>query len=177
MVDVRNGGGVRRGIREQLDDDLDTQSNRGLITGERTKVRLNISRLFAQRDDLLERASANTRKRTQLQKELVALDDEVSHTADSLFKAQVEMHRREDEIVRLRRRIELLEQANMADKQALQVLADRIAGIKDCVTFKVGQLVRYITPCASKATRATLHVICLAIGQIVPIIVTLVIGF
>lgn len=178
MADFCEGNGFPRGVRVRAHDvDRGIQSNAGLATGERMTVHLNISRLFAQRDELLERASADTRRRTQLQKELVVLDDEISHTADVLLKAQEDMRRREDEIIILCRRIELLEKTNLADKQALQILSDRIARIKECATFKVGQLVRYVAPYVPRATQTMLQVVYTSIGKVVPILVAMLMGW
>lgn len=166
------GSGGRRGLRERMREEGETLSSASVVMGERAKVRLHISRLFTERDSLLERASQDTRKRTQLQKDIVALDEKVRLTGEDLTKAQACMQAREDEILRLRRRIHILNLRNRADGHLLRLLGTRIACIRGCPTFKAGRLVRRVKPYMECAGTHLMRALCLLMEWTAPVVKT-----
>lgn len=80
----------------------------GIVMGERAKVRLHISRLITQRDELLSRASHDTERRTRLQMDLVGLEEDLRQAQDNMQRAVKMMEEKEEEMNMLTSELTLL---------------------------------------------------------------------
>lgn len=99
----------------------------GIVMGERAKVRLHISRLIVERDELLSRASKDTERRTRLQMDLVGLEEDLRQAQDDMQRAVKMMEEKEEEMNMLMSELTLLRRG-LRSGHAILLRLHRIIG-------------------------------------------------
>lgn len=121
-----------------------TTSSNNIVMGERAKIRLQISRLIANRDTLLTRASNDTARRFQIQKRLVGMDDDFRHAEMNLHEVGKRLFQKESELESLMKRVIMLEKGLKVERSALVRLNQSCFVFENCCIFKVGRVCRHI---------------------------------
>lgn len=105
-----------------------------------------INRLRLERDELLAQAISDTRVRTQLQKDMIALDDKVKNVLDGLRKSQATMRCREHETDQLHRRLATLKHRLRADEDNLDDASRAVDDFSACFVYRAGKFCRVVFP-------------------------------
>lgn len=127
---------------------------------EEKKIQYQVYKLQMEREELSAQALQDTETRTQVQRDIVALEARVDNVMDALRKSQHVMRDREEEADRLRRRVLWLSRRNCANRKTLVDMTRLVDDFSASFLYKIAQFFRHVVPrvksCMGRASIALL---------------------